>query len=26
MFTLEWVAVHRKHHATCETERDPHSP
>jgi stearoyl-CoA desaturase (delta-9 desaturase) len=26
MFTREWVAVHRKHHATCETERDPHSP
>ena len=26
MFTREWVAVHRKHHATVETERDPHSP
>jgi stearoyl-CoA desaturase (Delta-9 desaturase) len=26
MFTREWVAVHRKHHATCETPRDPHSP
>lgn len=26
MFTREWVAVHRKHHAACETERDPHSP
>ncbi len=24
--TKEWVAVHRKHHATCETEDDPHSP
>lgn len=22
----EWVAVHRKHHATCDTEEDPHSP
>ncbi len=26
MKTHEWVAVHRKHHATCETENDPHSP
>ena len=26
MFTREWVAVHRKHHATCESEEDPHSP
>ncbi len=26
MKTHEWVAVHRKHHATCETEEDPHSP
>ncbi|MEL7447787.1 MAG: fatty acid desaturase [Pseudomonadota bacterium] len=24
--TKEWVAVHRKHHAHCETEEDPHSP
>ena len=24
--TREWVAVHRKHHANCETEQDPHSP
>ncbi|NNF52355.1 MAG: acyl-CoA desaturase [Gammaproteobacteria bacterium] len=24
--TGEWVAVHRKHHAKCETEDDPHSP
>ena len=24
--TKEWVAVHRKHHAMCETEGDPHSP
>lgn len=24
--TKEWVAVHRKHHAKCETEEDPHSP
>lgn len=22
----QWVAVHRKHHATCDTENDPHSP
>lgn len=26
MNTLEWVAVHRKHHARCEMEGDPHSP
>lgn len=26
MVTKEWVAVHRKHHALCETEDDPHSP
>jgi stearoyl-CoA desaturase (delta-9 desaturase) len=26
MSTLEWVAIHRKHHAKCETEDDPHSP
>ncbi len=24
--TREWVAVHRKHHARCETPEDPHSP
>ena len=24
--TKEWVAVHRKHHAKCETSDDPHSP
>lgn len=24
--TREWVAVHRKHHARCETADDPHSP
>jgi stearoyl-CoA desaturase (Delta-9 desaturase) len=26
MITKEWTAVHRKHHADCETEADPHSP
>jgi stearoyl-CoA desaturase (delta-9 desaturase) len=26
MLTREWVAVHRKHHAKCETQEDPHSP
>lgn len=26
MLTKEWVAVHRKHHAKCETPEDPHSP
>ncbi len=24
--TREWVAIHRKHHARCETQEDPHSP
>lgn len=24
--TMEWVAIHRKHHTECETENDPHSP
>lgn len=24
--TREWVAIHRKHHARCETADDPHSP
>jgi stearoyl-CoA desaturase (delta-9 desaturase) len=24
--TREWVGVHRKHHAHCEQEGDPHSP
>ncbi|MDB5893135.1 MAG: acyl-CoA desaturase [Rhodoferax sp.] len=24
--TKEWVSVHRKHHAKCETKDDPHSP
>ena len=26
MVTKEWAAVHRKHHAKCETRDDPHSP
>ena len=26
MVTKEWTAIHRKHHAKCETENDPHSP
>ncbi len=26
MVTKEWAAVHRKHHAKCETIEDPHSP
>jgi len=26
MVTREWVAVHRCHHAKCETPADPHSP
>ncbi len=26
METHEWVAVHRYHHARCETPEDPHSP
>lgn len=24
--TREWTAIHRKHHAKCETVDDPHSP
>jgi stearoyl-CoA desaturase (delta-9 desaturase) len=24
--TREWVSIHRKHHARCETPEDPHSP
>jgi len=24
--TREWTAIHRKHHAKCETGDDPHSP
>jgi stearoyl-CoA desaturase (delta-9 desaturase) len=24
--TKEWTAIHRKHHAKCETAEDPHSP
>lgn len=24
--TKQWVAIHRKHHAKCETVDDPHSP
>jgi stearoyl-CoA desaturase (delta-9 desaturase) len=24
--TKEWTAIHRKHHAKCETVSDPHSP
>jgi len=24
--TREWVSIHRKHHAKCETVDDPHSP
>lgn len=24
--TKEWVSIHRKHHAKCETPDDPHSP
>ncbi|MFZ2542263.1 MAG: fatty acid desaturase [Gallionella sp.] len=24
--TREWAAIHRKHHAKCETTDDPHSP
>lgn len=24
--TKQWAAIHRKHHAKCETEEDPHSP
>lgn len=26
VITRQWVAVHRKHHAMCEREGDPHSP
>ena len=26
MVTRQWVAIHRKHHAKCETPEDPHSP
>ncbi len=26
MLTKDWVAIHRKHHAKCETQDDPHSP
>ncbi len=26
MITKEWAAIHRKHHAKCETPEDPHSP
>lgn len=26
MNTKEWAAIHRKHHAKCETAEDPHSP
>lgn len=26
MNTREWTAIHRKHHAKCETPEDPHSP
>jgi len=26
MLTKEWAAVHRKHHAKCDTPEDPHSP
>jgi len=26
MQTGEWAAIHRKHHAKCETSEDPHSP
>ncbi len=26
MLTKEWAAIHRKHHAKCEQEGDPHSP
>ncbi|PKO51718.1 MAG: acyl-CoA desaturase, partial [Betaproteobacteria bacterium HGW-Betaproteobacteria-21] len=26
MVTGEWAAIHRKHHAKCETAEDPHSP
>mgnify|MGYP001216053493 FL=1 len=26
MVTKDWTAIHRKHHARCETVDDPHSP
>jgi len=26
MGTRQWTAIHRKHHARCETAEDPHSP
>jgi stearoyl-CoA desaturase (delta-9 desaturase) len=26
MVTKQWVAIHRKHHQTSDTEHDPHSP
>ena len=26
IITKEWAAIHRKHHAKCETIEDPHSP
>lgn len=26
MITKHWTAIHRKHHAKCETVDDPHSP
>lgn len=26
MVTADWVAIHRKHHATTDMEGDPHSP
>lgn len=26
MVTKEWTAIHRKHHAKCESLDDPHSP
>ncbi|WP_235044532.1 DesA family fatty acid desaturase [Methylohalobius crimeensis] len=26
MRTQDWAAIHRKHHAKCETTEDPHSP
>jgi stearoyl-CoA desaturase (delta-9 desaturase) len=26
MHTKAWTAIHRKHHAKCETDEDPHSP
>ena len=26
VITKEWASIHRKHHAKCETDEDPHSP